>query len=659
MCIAYAPTVIIPCEMKPLVDKNGEIAYFGRLSWGNAVDWCVTIVLGLILIGFTLGLGAVRPETHVYLLPLFALLLFLHGIWLAVDDVRPKRISHIPILFLPLIGWFFLSMSFISPAAWLGRVEFIYTLEAFIFFWVASNNVRNRSHQMMLLIMAVLPLLLAIAGAVFQLTQDPAWLADAFTGYKLNLSPVYIGQSTGFFADPSSFATFLLLLLPGLLIAAMVRRFSVIQRVFCYSLVTTVLLGLLLAQEVWALMLFIPICLCLIKIFAECTRRMFLKFLILGALGMFLIFWYYVLRTPLVAEPAVESWRSMLWLESLRLFSQHPVIGLGAGALGQALQQSATAGGLPAGVGSPPSGFLLLFSQYGLVGGLCCLAPLTYTCYHGFKRWEMFPALMDLGRGRRSRVPFERFILSVCLAGFLMFLLSAFCSFIFYVPALLLYGLLFLSILVKYGFLRRCHLPHSIAACWSYFAFSLILAAALMKWAPVPLNAEALEQAGSESLNEVVAQGLHLSSDPIYINQVLSLYHAAVQCDGAHADAWIGLSYATCQLHYSDTVDANLLSAEAIDYAQRAIEISPDYSAAWAQLAVAQMLSGAPQLAERSLGRALELAPHDRQVHCLNASFLSQFPERIDEALVILRRLLQQHPNDSHAQYLLQRLLVL
>lgn len=645
--------------MNSLVDKNGEIAYFGRLSWGNAVDWCVTIVLGLILIGFTLGLGAVRPETHVYLLPLFALLLILHGIWLAVDDSRPKRISHIPILFLPLIGWLFLSVSSISPAAWLGRVEFVYALEAFIFFWVASNNVRNRPHQMMLLMLALLPFPLAIAGAFFQLTQNPAWLADAFTGYRLHLSPVYIGQSTGLFADPSSFTTFLLLLLPGLLIAAIVRRFSAIQRVFFHFLVALVLLGLLLAQEFWALLLFVPICLCLIKIFADCSRRRFLNLFFFGALGMLLIFGYYVLRSPVFPEPEVKSWHSMLWLESLRLFLQHPVIGVGAGAFGQALQQSATAAGLPVGVDSPQSDFLLLLSQYGLVGGLCCLAPVGYIFYHGFKRWRMFPVVMDLGRGRRMRVPFERFILSVALAGFLMFSLAAFASFIFYVPALLMYGLLFLSFLVKYGFLRRCYLSHRIAAGWSYFAVSLLLAAALMKWAPIPLNAQALEQAGSESLNQVVAQGLHLSSDPIYMNQVLSLYHAAVQCDGAHADAWIGLSSATCQLYYSDTVDLDLLSAEAIEYALRAIEISPNYSAAWAQLAMAQLLSGAPQLAESSLERALELAPHKRQVHYLKAAFLSQFPERLDEALEVLRCLLQQHPNDLHAQRLLQRLLVL
>ena len=71
--------------MPSVIDKSGNIDYFGQLSWANLVDWCVTFCLCGILVLTSMQLGGVRPETQHALLPLYAALLFLHGLWLAVD----------------------------------------------------------------------------------------------------------------------------------------------------------------------------------------------------------------------------------------------------------------------------------------------------------------------------------------------------------------------------------------------------------------------------------------------------------------------------------------------------------------------------------------------------------------------------------------------
>ena len=65
--------------MPSLIDKSGNIAYFGQLSLGNLVDWMVTFCLGGTIALSTLLLGGVRPDTHVWLLPLFCCLMVLHG----------------------------------------------------------------------------------------------------------------------------------------------------------------------------------------------------------------------------------------------------------------------------------------------------------------------------------------------------------------------------------------------------------------------------------------------------------------------------------------------------------------------------------------------------------------------------------------------------
>lgn len=640
--------------MSPIVDKNGNIALFGRFSWGNFVDWLVTLVMGQILVRLTLELGGVSPETHIALLPLFGLLLVLHGIWLAVDDMAPRRISQIPMLFLPLMGWGVLSVFWLSPAPWLGQVELVYALEAFIFFWVASNNVRTRNHILVVLLLALVPLVVAIANAIFQFIQDPSFVPKS----ALSLSPDFFGQSTGVFTDPASFSILLLLLYPGLLIVGMIKRYSVIQRILFYYLAAMVLVGLLLAQVGWAMLLFVPMTLWLVWQYGGCSRKRFIQLSALGALGMLLIVWFFLIRPELSSEEGLANVRPELWLESLRMFLYNPISGVGAGAFSQAFEQSAAVA-LPAKVDSPQNDFLLLLSQFGLVGTLFCLVPVGYTLYHGVKRWQVFPVIMDLGRGRRPKVQFERFILSVSLAGCVSFLIGAFCSFTFYVPALLLYGLLFLSVLVKYGFLRRCHISDHLIARWSYFVLTVVLAGLLLKLAPAPLRALALEQEGRATLNQVVSQRLHMSSDETQMDRVLRKYKAAVAWNASNADAWIGLSAATCQLYYRDTAQAEALGAEAAEYAQRAIDISPEYAAAWGQLGVARLLSGAFEAGEAALDRALELAPNKSQMHYLKAAYLSHFPERQDEAREALERLLELTPDDLAARRLSQRLLVL
>ncbi|MFT6235714.1 MAG: ABC-type polysaccharide/polyol phosphate export permease, partial [Lentimonas sp.] len=80
--------------MPSLIDKSGNIAYFGQMSLANLVDWLVTFCLGAIITLSALLLGGVRPDTHVLLLPLFACLMVLHGLWLAVEQEQPKHLSY-------------------------------------------------------------------------------------------------------------------------------------------------------------------------------------------------------------------------------------------------------------------------------------------------------------------------------------------------------------------------------------------------------------------------------------------------------------------------------------------------------------------------------------------------------------------------------------
>ena len=239
--------------MPSLIDKSGNIDYFGHLSWGNFFDWLVTLCLGGILALFTVSLGGARADTHVFLFPLFCLLLTLHGIWFAVDHEKPKRLSHVPFLFLPFILWAFINVFWLSPTPWLGQMELIFGLEAFIWFWVFVNNVRTRAHLWMTIVLALSPAVYAIFIGFYQFFQGSTRMGEVWADHGVKLSPDFINQASGSFGDPNSFAVFLLVVMPSLLVAAAVPRLPVILRVLCFYVSLMFLCSLVFTYLLWPL----------------------------------------------------------------------------------------------------------------------------------------------------------------------------------------------------------------------------------------------------------------------------------------------------------------------------------------------------------------------------------------------------------------------
>ena len=64
-----------------IVNKDNIITIYGRLGWGNLVDWLVTICLGLIIFLTTVSLGGCAQirNWHYYLSLQFYLLCTVFG----------------------------------------------------------------------------------------------------------------------------------------------------------------------------------------------------------------------------------------------------------------------------------------------------------------------------------------------------------------------------------------------------------------------------------------------------------------------------------------------------------------------------------------------------------------------------------------------------
>jgi tetratricopeptide (TPR) repeat protein len=152
---------------------------------------------------------------------------------------------------------------------------------------------------------------------------------------------------------------------------------------------------------------------------------------------------------------------------------------------------------------------------------------------------------------------------------------------------------------------------------------------------------------------------VHVSGNSDLLDEVIELYETAVLLNPDNADAWIGLSAAHCQLFYGNPASYEYIGELASAHAQRAIDLSETYWMGWAQLGIAQGLSGNDAEAEIALARALELAPNNSNAHYYWASYASHFKERREEAIVSVERALEINPNHAAARRLQQKLLIL
>ncbi len=650
--------------MASIVDKHGNIAFFGRLSWGNFLDWLITFCLGGILMLTTVKLGGVRPDTHLVLLPLYAILLALHGLWLAVDRESPKRLSQVPFWFVPGLLWMLVSVLCVSPVPWRGWYEVVYSLEIFIVLWVLANNVRSRAHLWCLIVMGLMPSALAVFNGFYQFFQEPKRMVDAMTPFALELSPVFLGRATGAFADPNSFAAFLLILLPSLLIAAAVTRLPKILRLLSFYIAMMFLVGVALTQSYWASAL-VVVLLAVVPWFCFRTIKRRFFFSMIGVVVASLIFVGMAIYHPLFKKglqhtmsESGEGVRLVLWREALAMITDHPVTGVGAGAYGVAFQQS------PRGVlaelpETPHNDYLLVLSQLGLVGGCLLGFPAIYVFYRAWRRWREEPFAVKLRDQAGSIMPPQRFFLSLGLAGGIAFALCMTMTFVFYVPALTLYGALVFAILVKTSFNRKLQLPEHWAVRVGYVLLFTCAGLSFYAFSSSKLEAQALELRARQELDHVVDMRVHVSGNVDLLNKVIALYEDAVIVDPKNADAWLGLSASVCQLYFRTPANFEAIGARAVSYAERAVELSPKYWKTWAQLGVARSFLGDADLAEEAFIQALGLAPKSSNAHYYYAAYLSADKSRREEALATVRAALEINPGNASARRLQQKLLIL
>ena len=201
-----------------------ELPFFGECTIPNLLDWFVTALLCLILLAFGFSLGGSHVESQVFFLPIFALLLFFHALYVVTANEQKLQINATPLYFAPFLIWALCSTLFLSATPLHGWHEFLFFLEAFIFFWVATNNLKKRVHFTTLLVAGVFPVIVALLLSFYQFFQKPGFALSILQDSAIALHPQVVGRATGIFADPESFSMLILLVLPWAFVVTAVPR---------------------------------------------------------------------------------------------------------------------------------------------------------------------------------------------------------------------------------------------------------------------------------------------------------------------------------------------------------------------------------------------------------------------------------------------------
>ena len=650
--------------MPSLIDKTGSIPIYGKVSLANFIDWLVTICLAAIIISMTALLGGIRPETHFKILPLYVVLLFLHGFWLALTKNTSSRISLIPIVFLPFIVWLVLGNLLWNSVSWRGWQSLVYLLEAFLFLWVFVNNVRTRAHLVFIVVALLTISLVAVYNGFFQFFHNPSFIVSTQGEPTITLSKLYYGQATGIFADPTSLAVYLLMLLPIPIIATVVRRFSFLLRALFGYIAVMLLICIIFTQEVWAIFTCIPVFsliawLCFKRAKLRIYFTLILSTLYLGLASVF------INLTPSFADniesslvESIEGTRLKVWIESLRIAASSPFLGKGAGSFSSQLEQSSRLSTVNYWQ-TPHSDIIQFILEYGIIGFICLALPLWWIISRAYLRFKQEPLGHRLKARRGKWMPMNRIFLSVALSSICVLFFCCILNKVFVLPAFTLTGALMIGVLVKLSFANTFITPYGQRWFYIYTLLGLFSGISFFVTGRVVLEAQAHEAIATERLNQIVAKQVHISGNAALLDSIFSKYYWATMLCPRHVDAWVGLSAVQSLKAYQRPDEAFRIGLIAKEYALNATALSQDYWRGWAQLGVANALCGDYFSAESAFKKALEIAPNNSNTNYQWGAFLSHFPERRAEAISAVRRSLEINPENQEARRLRQKLILL
>lgn len=653
--------------MKNVTKTNAQdflrIPLLGVATRENLLDWLITFNLALIFLAMMTPVGGAHIETHIFYLPLFVTLILFHVVFLLTTRDENICLCRVPLYLLPLLFWLFINTIFLSPAESRGWQQFIYALEAYLFFWVAVNNLRTRAHFSFLLIVGILPVIAALIISFYQFFQKPGFVFNLLGSSHLSLEPSLYGRATGIFANPESFAILLLAVIPWAFVACFVPRLPVILRILAFYILFALVVGIVISQTFWALAVGLVGCIVAIQFcFVRALSKVKVTFLTLLSFALIIGFLYF--KFSLIQEnysialrTVGEGSRLVIWPETLKMFLAQPLFGIGGGGFEQIFAQSNTSplNAMPL---NPSSDFLLLLTEYGLLGFLLFAIPIYRVLYRSSKSLYAEPARVRVKDQKNKIMPLQRFFLSIALGGAFSFFECFVLGSIWSVPLLLMYASIFLAALVKTSHAREFHLKPTASKKIFVFCTALVSCFFIAFFFIPKIISFGITNQVANQIDSIYQKAEFRNIDDEITNSMIFDLERAIDLYPKNLDAWLNLSKVHTLSYYQNPKAFKEVGLKAAEAAQNAIHLSPNIWQGWTCLAIAEALQGNITAAAKAFDEVHRLAPNNAEANYYRAVFLSQTSSSLADSFEAIEESLRMYPENKIAQRLKQKLLI-
>ena len=633
-------------------------------SLTGLVEKAILITLSIALSLLFLFNGGVDPGKHAYIVPIFGVLILLHGFYVYLRDKSKRRegdyeLSASPFKFVPFLIWAMISVNLISPVPWIGQIYLIYFFEAFIVLWILANHVKKLNQLGVIFVGLSIPFLIH-----FYLGFDQFFHRNSLN--ELGVEKIV----SGLFFESNSYVFLSSILIAGLAPAICVRYWNKAIRFLMVSLFLFVALGLIMANNFQGFLMLSFACLCVsyFSFFKITSRIQFLLTALVASCIVYLAFYFsftsfedYFFSAFRFGE---NSYFFTAWIASLLLFFKNCLIGVGLGGFETKLH-TVQSFNFPLIISNPSNFYLLLLSEFGILGAFLLAKPFFHLLGEKYQYLKSIPKWETVDRRRSA--PVERFLFSILISTLItFFLISLFHSVIIIPFFLCLFAVLiavlnfkicpktFKIIKDEQSIFKKLVVHKNTKDARYYLGFACLLAVLfsfdgykVLKSQDTYENAvfdfQAILQTSDDVQDEDLINALNQVEDSIRENK-------------HNLDAWLLKNEILHALYNKNSIRFKGHLERMLETSQFVINHKKNYWYAWTRHGISLTLNGDLKEAENAFNRAIRLAPNNFETNFYMGSYLMNFKERMPEAEKYIEKALVIAPANQKALALLQKL---
>ena len=628
------------------------------------VEKVILFILSLTLSLLLLINGGVDPGNHAFIVPLFGILILLHGFYVYLRDKSKRReedyrLSAIPFKFLPFLIWALVSVNFISPVPWIGQIYLIYFFEAFIVLWILANHVKNLKQLGIIFVGLSIPLMAHIYLGLDQFFHGKS-LSEL--GIKKIVS--------GLFFESNSYTFLNSIVIAGIVPAIFFRYWKKVKRFVLLSLVLLLFVGLVMANNLQGFLMYSLACICCsyFAFYKKATRIKFLLTVLVVICMTYLAFYYSFTSFSDYFSSAFSlgeiSFFFKAWLASFFLFFKNFLLGVGLGGF-EAKLPSVKSFSFPLVISNPSNFYLLLLSELGVLGIVLLAKPILPILKEKYQYLKSIPRMKIIDS--RPRVPLERFLFSIIISTLVTFSLISLFHSVIVVPFFVCFFMVLIAILnlridpyalkittSEYSVSKNFIIRKNSKSARYYFGFACLLGVLFSYDGYKVLKSHDIYKNAFFDFQTILETSDNFQDEDLL--NVLYLVEDSIKENRDNLDAWLLKNEVLNALYNKNSIRFKHYPEQMHEASKFVLDRKKNYWQAWMRHGISLTLYGDLEDAEKSFNRSIRLAPNNFETNFYMGSFLMHFQDRLAEAKEYIEKALVIAPTNQEALALYQKL---